>query len=110
MSSISIRPDRLRELRERRGLTQRELARLCGMGEAQISKYELAQIDPSGNYLKILADQLEVSVDYLMGRTDEPLLVVTENALTSDERKILRSFRKDGWAGVTRLVAEQLEK
>jgi transcriptional regulator with XRE-family HTH domain len=106
----AIRIDRLRELREKRGWSQRELGRRCGIGDSQINKYELGAIDPSAKYLGIMADQLEVSADYLLGRTNDPHFIVTEDSLAGEERAILEAYRREGWAGVARLLAEHLAK
>lgn len=66
-----LRFDRLRALREGRGWSQRELARQSGVGDAQISRYESGLSDPTATSLKALAEALDVSIDYLVGLTDD---------------------------------------
>lgn len=61
---------RLRELREERGLTQRELAGLLNLNQSTIAFYETDKKQPSQDTLARLADLFDVSVDYLLGRTD----------------------------------------
>ena len=107
---IALRTDRLKNLREQHGVSQRELARLCGLGETQINKYENGLSDPSATNLMLIAQQLEVSTDYLLGLTDDPHLLVREPKLDSDERAMLETFRHEGWTGVIRLGAERLSK
>src|SRR5579871_2908744 len=64
---------RLRETRERKGLSQKQLALLCGLGINQISRYENGATDPASHILQKLATSLGVSADYLLGLTDEPI-------------------------------------
>ena len=106
---VKLRSDRLKELREIHGWSQRELARLCGFGEAQINKYETNVSDPSATNLSLIADALDVSTDYLLGRTDIPQ-VFSENTLRNDEVELLNLYRRDGWSGVIRLGADRLSK
>lgn len=61
-------PQRLQELRERRGLTQRTLSELCGLSKNMISRYERGEIEATVSTITILADFFDVSADYLLGR------------------------------------------
>jgi transcriptional regulator with XRE-family HTH domain len=106
----ALRTDRLKALREKRGWSQRELARLCGLGEAQIGKYESGQTDPTVTSLKTIADKLDVSADYLLGISDDPRRHIDASALSDEEYQMLRIFRRDGWTGVIRLGAEKIGK
>jgi len=63
--------DRLRTARERRSLSQAELATKTGLQPAAISHFETGQRAPSFENLKRLSDALNISVDYLLGRIDE---------------------------------------
>src|SRR5579859_2311128 len=105
---VSFRADRLRSLREDRRLSQRELARLCDLGETQIHKYETGEAEPSAKNLKILADKLEVSTDFLLGRTEDPRGQIGDNNITADEHTIIETFRREGWRGVARLSIERI--
>jgi len=62
----------LREQRKQRGLTQRAVAECLGMVEQQYQAYELGRKKPTIDNLIILADYFDVSIDYLVGRTDNP--------------------------------------
>jgi len=75
-----------------------------------VGKYEVGENDPTGYILKSLAEQLQVTTDYLLGLTDDPYIQVREPELTSEERIILENFRDNGWVGVIRLGAERLSK
>ena len=60
--------DRIRILRERKGLSQKLLAFKLGMPNQSLSNYERGYREPPADVLKKLADFFEVSVDYLLGR------------------------------------------
>ena len=66
-----IFPDRLRCAREYRGLTQGELAERAGMQPSAISHFETGGRKPSFDNLRLLADTLDVTTDYLLGRVAE---------------------------------------
>ena len=63
--------DRLRELRKEKGLTTTALANIVGCSNPTITHYEKGDRKPDPDMLKKLADYFEVSVDYLLGRTDK---------------------------------------
>lgn len=110
IARTGFRPERLTHLREQRNLSQNELARQCGFSRALINKYETGASDPGGYFLKILAEQLEVSTDYLLGITDDPRGHLGDGQMTDEERQILNMFRREGWPGVFRLAAERFPK
>ena len=62
---------RIRELREDNDLTQREVAEMLGMSQTGYSKYETGPNDIPTAILIKLADFYNVSVDYLLGRTNK---------------------------------------
>lgn len=65
-------PIRLKELREARGLTQEELADLMGVVPRQYQRYERGEGEPKLAGWIFLADFYDVSLDYLVGRSEEP--------------------------------------
>lgn len=62
----------LRELRKERGLSQRALAELLHISQSAYSRYERGQRDPMIETVYTLARFYHVSVDYLVGITDDP--------------------------------------
>lgn len=60
--------ERLKEAREKKGLTQPELAKLVGKSQSAISYFESGAKTPSGNVSALLSDVLEVSIDWLYGK------------------------------------------
>ncbi len=63
---------RLRELRKKRKITQQKLALDLNMSQNTISRYETGEREAGYAELILLADYFNVSVDYLLGRTDNP--------------------------------------
>ena len=63
--------DHLRCAREYRGLTQGELAERAGLQPSAISHFETGTRKPSFDNLRLLADTLDVTTDYLLGRVAE---------------------------------------
>ena len=70
---MTILSERLRWVRKHAGLTQRELATRAKMARATITLYESGRREPIASSLLLLADALDVSTDYLLGRTVVPL-------------------------------------
>lgn len=64
-------PARLRGAREKRGLNQAELAKRAGLQDSAISHFETGTRKPSFDTLRRLADALNVTTDYLLGRVSD---------------------------------------
>ena len=62
---------RLKELRKEAGETQKMLASAIGISVNQVIRFEKGEQKPGFDNLWALADHFGVTVDYLMGRTDE---------------------------------------
>ena len=63
---------RLKQLRKAKGLTQLAVQMKTGVEQALLSKFENGERVPPTETLVKLADFYEVSVDYLLCRTDKP--------------------------------------
>ncbi len=61
---------RIRDLREDNDLKQRELAEILNCSQRVYSNYERGDLDIPTEILIKLADNYDVSVDYILGRTD----------------------------------------
>lgn len=61
---------RLKQMRKEKGLTQEELAIKLGLGQSAINNYENTNREPEYSLLVKLADVLECSTDYLLGKSD----------------------------------------
>ena len=81
--------ERLRQLRMQKGLSQVELANLAGVNSNHLSRYERGDSKPTARYLKILADCLGVSTDYLYDGNEEAAAVAD-----FEDREFLEIFKK----------------
>lgn len=63
---------RLKELRLKRGISQVRLAMDLNLTQNSISRYETGEREADYDTLIVIADYFGVSVDYLLGRTDNP--------------------------------------
>lgn len=66
---------RLKELRKQRNITQLKLAMDLNMNQNTISRYETGEREAGYRELIIIADYFNVSIDYLLGRSDTPNFV-----------------------------------
>lgn len=65
--------DRIRELREQNGLSQKEVAAELGMQLTQYRRYENGERKPAIDFLIQLANMYGVTLDYLVGRNAEDM-------------------------------------
>ena len=84
---------RLRELRQKKGLSQQALA---DMLQQSVYKYENGLAIPELDILIHMAEIFETSIDYLVGNTDVPFKYETYDADTSftrSEMRVLNYYR-----------------
>ncbi len=90
--------NRIAELREVRQWTQEELSQSIGITRASLSHYEKNRRKPDFEILTKLADVFEVSIDYLIGRTSHPEVMMDEDVrnfvddLELSDNKLLERF------------------
>lgn len=70
--------ERIKEARLAKGLTQKQLAEMLNATDATVNRYEKGVRSPDPETLKAIADILDVSVDYLLGKTDIPNAYIPE--------------------------------
>lgn len=63
---------RLKELRKQKQISQLNLAMDLGMNQNTVSRYETGEREADYQTLIAFAEYFHVSVDYLLGRTDNP--------------------------------------
>ena len=63
---------RLKELRKKKGISQLRLATELNTTQNTISRYETGEREPGIDELIKIADFFNVSVDFLIGRTENP--------------------------------------
>lgn len=98
--------ERIKYLREKEQLTQDELSKALGISRSTIASWESERRVPELGTAELLADFFNVSVDYLLGRTDTPHPLTSEelpetiafslpegyNELTPEGQEKLREF------------------
>lgn len=62
--------NRLKQLRIEKKLLQSDIAKIIGKTDRAVGQYEREERDPGSKTWTILADYFEVSLDYLLGKTD----------------------------------------
>lgn len=62
--------NKIKELRDSKSLTQADLAKLLDVSPSTVGMWEQNRRTPDIDILKKLSDILDVSVDYLLGKTD----------------------------------------
>ena len=72
MFDKNIFGERLASLRKNKNISAVILAKEIGVSKAAISQFEKAVNYPHCNTLVALADYFDVSLDYLVGRSDDP--------------------------------------
>lgn len=94
--------ERLKAAREQlRKWSQSELAGRAGMPPSSIAHFEAGSRKPSFDTLRRLANALEVTTDYLLGRVDDPGLAEAGDPLyrdvgklTGNDRELAKDFLK----------------
>jgi len=64
----------LRAIREDRDIKQKDIAKVLNVSQNTYSQYETGVISLTAEVLIQLADYYEVSVDYLLDRTNDPMI------------------------------------
>jgi len=80
--------ERLKSARELRALSQAQLATEAGLPPSSVSHFEAGARKPSFDNLKRLAAALNVTTDYLLGRSDTPDASGTTGRLHRDMHKL----------------------
>lgn len=65
---------RLKEIRKSKGISQLKMAMDLNTNQNTISRYETGEREPGINELIEIADYFNISIDYLLERTDNPIL------------------------------------
>ena len=79
--------DRIKQLREQRGFTQAELAKMLGVTRSCVNAWEMGLSMPTTQYVVALAKLFHVSADYLLGLTASSSIVL--DGYTQEEIELL---------------------
>lgn len=101
---------RLKELRKSKEITQKQLAIAIGASERGIQNYELNERKPTFDILINLAEYFDVTIDFLVGRSDLPDYSASEDTIPFPylpiRLKELREAREMDIFGVAELIGE----
>ena len=90
--------ERLKTLRAHRKLSQAQLAKKLNVSQSTVAGWEIRKTEPGHELLCKVADTFGVSLDYLLGRTENPL-TEAQNAqkpyleVTPFERDLMVRYR-----------------
>ncbi|MEK4108177.1 helix-turn-helix transcriptional regulator [Paenibacillus sp. FSL R10-2791] len=95
---------RLKELRKQKNMSQDQLSGALDIPSSSLRRYETRGELPKRERLELIADYFSVSIDYLLGRTDNPEQVLSEPSralidsldLTDEEIMSKMDFIVDG--------------
>lgn len=87
--------NRIKELRLEKGLRQKDVADMLGVSPQSLCNYENWVNKPEPEMLMRLADIFEVSIDYLLCRSDEYGVITPMCAerFTQDEQALIERYR-----------------
>lgn len=87
--------ENLKAARERKNMTQKEVADNIGVAKSTYSLYESGNREPNVQTIKKIADVLNVSADDLLGLTQEPTTIAAHfngEEYTEDELEDIRAY------------------
>ena len=108
-SPSDLFPERLKEARKLRGLEQAELAAKAELPPTSISHFEGGARKPSFDTLRKLAQALDVTTDYLLGRVDQPTIGQAPAPLYRDMQKLTAKDQELA-ADFIKLLASKAQK
>lgn len=108
--------EKLKELRFKNRMSQKELANRLNLTQAAVSKYEVGEATPPQDVLVKIADIFNVSTDYLLGREENlseeeaEIMEIRETLRRKPEYKMLFSVTKDATKEEILAVADFFKK
>ena len=94
-------PARLKAARELRQMSQSDLAEKAGLPPTSISHFEAGSRKPSFDNLRRIAEKLNVTADYLLGRVEEPTALAGADKLhrhaqnlSAEDMELAENFMK----------------
>ncbi|MGI5958978.1 MAG: helix-turn-helix domain-containing protein [Massiliimalia sp.] len=85
--------ERLKQLREEKGFNRNEFADYIGMPSTTLRNYETDVREPGHVFLRQMAHIFNVSIDYLLGTTDNRTPYEKQETYSLDEEKIIKKYR-----------------
>ena len=82
--------NRLKELRQRAGMTQKQLAEKLGVTSSVVSYYELSERNPAPDVVVKLASIFHVTADYLLGIEHDNRKTIDVSDLSEEDIDLLQ--------------------
>ena len=106
--------ERLKLLRQNRGLSQMELAKLLKISKSSVNMYERGEREPGIVTLERIADLFNVDMDYLLGKADysSHTIIRTGHDISPIEYELISKFRQldeRGQAAVINVLNHEYE-
>lgn len=103
-----MRNDRLKALREKKGITQDDLAELAGLSLRHLQRCEGGTSDPTADKIAQIARVLDTSADYLLGLIDDPLPYAQYHAdLNTQEKQVISAWRRGDIAEAIKVIVSE---
>ena len=83
----------LKKLRQEKGISQQQLADIILVSQQSVNKYENHNVEPDIEILIEIAEYFNVTLDYLVGRTDKKE-ERQKSDLTNDEKSLLNEYNQ----------------
>ena len=81
----------LKLLRTKKGISQQYLANILGISQQSVNKYENHNVEPDIATLIAMSEFFGVSVDFLIGKSDNPKL--SESSFSQAEKELVLKYR-----------------
>lgn len=121
--------ERITQIMDTKNLNQSDLCKILGIKDSTFSTWKTRGTDPPAKYILLICEYLGVSVDYLLGRVDEPTATIKtvqgyitphenhiksqDNSLDGMEKEMIEEFKKltfNDKVKVINLIAELNQK
>ncbi|MDD6193487.1 MAG: helix-turn-helix transcriptional regulator [Lachnospiraceae bacterium] len=105
--STKLIPERLKNARENIGITKAEASRRLNLSKIGYCRYEYGERTPSPQTVEIIAQCLHTSVDYLVGKSDnpEPSQLVINKELNPDLYALVELCQSQDSEQIRRLIS-----
>jgi len=88
--------ENLKALRKSLGMTQKEFGHSVGIAKTTYYNYETGKRKPNDDFWKAVASKYNVTIDYLMGYSNDPKLTsdeITDKAISDSEMEHIKKYR-----------------
>ncbi|QCT71563.1 XRE family transcriptional regulator [Eubacterium maltosivorans] len=76
--------DKLKEIREKTGMNKKEFANYLNIKYTTYNNYETGAREPASDFLILISKKFDISIDYIMGLTDEKNILHSYELLASE--------------------------